>query len=357
MAKNTPPPSAKRQRRWVDIGSFFSSSSHSLPNTNNGDASIFPPNYTPFGVFALNSVSNPNSAAHSTPTADADLLPRSSTPYMPFGVLYPSNSHAPLSSKSLSQPTAFQFHHCQLDSLSHNVFEPGSQLPATCKSQTVLIQKFDDRKTLASNFPPVFTGDTVRASIKWYQAKITATKSHFIHVCASCGLFIALDALKIIHTLDVLFQSAIECGVFVQAGLDLCARIEESYSFCSTCFNSIKKLKLPKFGPSNLVNTVPCQLYPEELEGLTFVEEVFIARAHPVISILKLQPSKSSIDVSYQRVRGHAVVLPQNPRPLLDLLPSDTLVLHDVIRIVWARDRPHTAADIQPFATVQRGGS
>ena len=139
MAENTPLPSAKRQRRRVDIGSSFSSSSHSLPNINNGDASIFPPNYTAFGVFALNSVSNPDSAAHSTPMADADLLPCSSTPYMPFGVLYPSNSHAPLSSKSSSQPTASQFHHCQSDSFSHDVFEPRSQLPATCKSRTVLI--------------------------------------------------------------------------------------------------------------------------------------------------------------------------------------------------------------------------
>ena len=241
-----------------------------------------------------------------------------------------------------------------MNSLSHNVFGPRYQLPATCKSQTVLIQEFDNRKTLASYFPPVFADNTVRASIKRYQAKIAATKSHFIHVCASCGLFIALDAVKIIHTLDVLFQRAIECGVFVQASLDLCACIEESYSLCGTCFNSIKKLKSPKFGLSNLVNTVPCQLYPKELEGFTSVEEVFIARAHPVILILKLHSSKSSIAVSYQWVRGHAVMFSQNPEPLLDLLSSDTLILYDVIRIVWARDRPHTAADIQPFATVQR---
>lgn len=36
-----------------------------------------------------------------------------------------------------------------------------------------------------------------------------------------------------------------------------------------------------------------------------------------------------SISVSYQWIRGHAVVLPQNLGPLLDILPSSNLVLHD----------------------------
>lgn len=58
---------------------------------------------------------------------------------------------------------------------------------------------------------------------------------------------------------------------------------------------------------------------------LTLVEEAVIARAHPIVSILKLRPTGGSDPAAtYQRIQGHAVVLPQNPGPLLQLLPLAT---------------------------------
>lgn len=54
----------------------------------------------------------------------------------------------------------------------------------------------------------------------------------------------------------------------------------------------------------------------------------------------------------YQCIRGHAVVLPQNSSLLLDILPSETLVLHDIIRVIWVGKTIPTAAKIRLFAQV-----
>ncbi len=91
--------------------------------------------------------------------------------------------------------------------------------------------------------------------------------------------------------------------------------------------------------------------YPQDL---TLVEEAVIAHAHPVISILKLRPAGSSLSTSYQRVCDYAVVLPQNLGLLLTLLPSSSLILHDVIQVIWAGKQPHTNVDISPFVYVKR---
>lgn len=104
----------------------------------------------------------------------------------------------------------------------------------------------------------------------------------------------------------------------------------------------------------NSINVCTCQNYPEELKDLSLIEEAVIARAHPVISIIKLRPSGASLSASYQRIRGHAVVLPQNPGPLLDLLPSASLQLHDIIRVVWAGKRLHTDADLRPYGRIRK---
>ena len=80
-----------------------------------------------------------------------------------------------------------------------------------------------------------------------------------------------------------------------------------------------------------------------------------VARAHPVISILKLRPiGGSNPAATYQRVRGHAVVLPQNPGLLLQILPSSTFQPHEVIRVVWISDKPYTTDHLQRYLQVRR---
>lgn len=83
-------------------------------------------------------------------------------------------------------------------------------------------------------------------------------------------------------------------------------------------------------------------------------EEAAIARAHPVVSILKLRPSGAFNPAAYSCIKGHAVLLPQNPTPLLTLLPSPTLALHDIIRIVWAAQGCPADLDLQNFILMRK---
>ncbi len=69
------------------------------------------------------------------------------------------------------------------------------------------------------------------------------------------------------------------------------------------------------------------------------MEEAVIALLHPIISIIKLRASGASVSASYLRIRGHAVVLPQQSGPLLNLLPSNNIQLYDIIRVVWLGKR------------------
>ena len=87
---------------------------------------------------------------------------------------------------------------------------------------------------------------------------------------------------------------------------------------------------------------------------MTLVEECLIARSHPIASILKLRPNDVPNAVAYNRVRGHVIVLPQDPGPLLSILPSAELKLHEKIKVVWLDDRSPTADDLKPYLEVQK---
>jgi hypothetical protein len=69
------------------------------------------------------------------------------------------------------------------------------------------------------------------------------------------------------------------------------------------------------------------------LEGLALIEQYAVARSHPVGTILKLRPNGLQNPAAYNGIRDHIVTIPQNPGPLLDILPSPELQFHDHIRI------------------------
>ncbi len=70
------------------------------------------------------------------------------------------------------------------------------------------------------------------------------------------------------------------------------------------------------------------------LEGLTSAKEAVIAQAHPVITILKLRPNNSFKPGLYRGVRGHRVLLSQNSGSLFDLLPSKTMSIDKIVRLM-----------------------
>jgi Domain of unknown function (DUF6570) len=83
-----------------------------------------------------------------------------------------------------------------------------------------------------------------------------------------------------------------------------------------------------------------CQAYPSVLDDLTAVEECPIARCHPVGAVFKLRPGGRASAVNYYALRGHMIVIPQDPGPLLSILPSPDrsvprILLDSFIKVCW----------------------
>lgn len=136
--------------------------------------------------------------------------------------------------------------------------------------------------------------------------------------------------------------------------LDTCGRHGDTWDLCSSCHASLNRDMIPKFSAKNLVNVTLCQNFPSALEGLTLTEECLIAKCHPLGVVLKLRPGGHSSPVSYHALRGHFIVIPQDPGPLLDILPSPELTLHSLIKVFWLGARPPADSDLNPFLLVRK---
>ena len=104
----------------------------------------------------------------------------------------------------------------------------------------------------------------------------------------------------------------------------------------------------------NFINIIMCQSYPSALEDLTTVEECLIAKCHPVGTIIKLRPGGHSSPTNYNALKGHMIVIPQDPRPLLQILPSPELRLDNVIKIFWLNKSSSMNRDLKSFLSIQK---
>jgi hypothetical protein len=134
---------------------------------------------------------------------------------------------------------------------------------------------------------------------------------------------------------------------------DRCGYHESSWSFCTACHSEISRSKVPKFSAKNLVNVTTCQDYPSDLEDLSAIEECPIAKCHPVGTIIKLRPGGCSSSITYNAIRGHMIVIPQDPGPLLQILPSRDLRLDNLIKVFWFGRQAPADADLKPFLEVR----
>ncbi len=98
------------------------------------------------------------------------------------------------------------------------------------------------------------------------------------------------------------FVLAIEAVIIVNNDLNCCGHIDNSSHFCNTYYGMIVKKQIPKFGFANYINVLPYQKYFDVLNDLTLVKETFIARAHPIMSIIKLKPSRTGSTTSYYQI-------------------------------------------------------
>ena len=89
---------------------------------------------------------------------------------------------------------------------------------------------------------------------------------------------------------------------------------------------------------------------PLELQGLTWLEEDLVSRAHLIGKIVRLQNRNVT---SYFSIKGHMVLVPQDTRRLVNLLPSSPDSLVDNIRVVWVGKSIPNKLNLQQHFTVR----
>lgn len=136
--------------------------------------------------------------------------------------------------------------------------------------------------------------------------------------------------------------------------LDTCAQHGDTWNLCSSCHTSLNGGMIPKFSAMSHVNITMCQNYPSALEDLTLTEEYIIAMCHPHGVVLKLRPNGRSSPVNYHALHGHFIVIPQEPVPLLEILPSPDLALHSLIKVFWFGARRPVDSDLNAFLFVRK---
>jgi hypothetical protein len=172
---------------------------------------------------------------------------------------------------------------------------------------------FELREAASEVFPPEMTSSHIRASVTTYEDEMSATSVRSI--CCLYGRFVAATQIyEIDDQTDFILPP--------QDSLDHCGHHENYWDFYTSCHTAFSHGDIPKFSALNLVNVTMCQHYPSALEDLTAIEECLIAKCHPVSTILKLRPGGRPSSSNYNALRGHMVVIPQDPGPLLRILPS-----------------------------------
>lgn len=186
-------------------------------------------------------------------------------------------------------------------------------------------------------FSPLLDNKTIRAVIHRSQIKINNVIIYFNCVCGNCHWFTHLWELKIIPKNSHVVAITSANGIFCLDQFDSCRYLSLLYIFCKEYWKRITEEKQPKYSISNRISQFCCQNYPSALENLSIAEEVIIAKAHPIVTILKLKPNYRFNPGSYRRIRSHAIILSQNTRALLILFPSDLAVIEDIVRIIWLK--------------------
>ena len=214
------------------------------------------------------------------------------------------------------------------------------------KAQELLEQEFDRHQLAAERFPPSISPAVIRSAVDSFRQSLEIRAQR--DICSSCGIFcVSSDTRRILDRDNCLNR-------LKEAGLDSCGYRDGCWSFCLSCYRDILSGRIPKFSVCNGVNVTMCDDYPVVLKDLTFVEECVIARRHPIGSILKLRPGNRRSPSNYYALRGHMVVVPQNPGPLLHILPSPDLRLQDIVKVFWMGKCQSSSDDLIPYLQIRK---
>jgi hypothetical protein len=250
---------------------------------------------------------------------------------------------------SLRQPNTrkrkVQTYHLSSTPLTQNVPDNDRLQSVIRGAIDFLHQEYESRLQASNQFPPDISPSHIRSSVACYEGHMSIQSQEGI--CSSCGRLVPLGDIHRLHNEDHLLQP-------LQGHLDSCGWSNGSWSLCSQCHSALLRQSVPKFAATNHVNVTLCQHYPAALDDLTLTEECLIAKSHPIGVVLKLRPAGQSAPANYHAIRGHFIIIPQNPGPLLQILPSPELQFTELIKVLWLGNRPPTDSDLQPFLVVRK---
>ena len=108
-------------------------------------------------------------------------------------------------------------------------------------------------------------------------------------------------------------------------------------NFCQECYNHLTNhpLELPKYSILNSLNYGCNADVPLALQNLHYIAELIITRGRIYGSILKVSRTQRKEAISYPHLKGHEVVIPQNPEPLLTILPWSELSLTESLKVTY----------------------
>lgn len=205
-----------------------------------------------------------------------------------------------------------------------------------------LDERFAELLQAEEEFPPQLP-DMKELYSDFYNEMMDVTKNI---VCASCGCIdhhqdkftsLSLDdsSLRLLQVDPSLvpfdFGSGIPSLDEANIMIDPTGVIDSGscISVCNACHKSLQSNRLP---PESLANYRWTGSVPPQLQDLTWMEELLIARAHLTGRIVRLQNRNST---SHFSLKGHVILLPQDTTKLLNILPLPPSNLPDIIRVVW----------------------
>jgi len=118
---------------------------------------------------------------------------------------------------------------------------------------------------------------------------------------------------------------------------------------CHFCYNQLSKHHQPA---DSLANFWWLGDVLEELQGLTWIEELLISRAHVCGNIVHL--GQQNNPNTYFSIKGHVIFIPQDTTALIDLLPMSPSSLPNVVKVVWTGKSAPDRDRLRPQFMVRR---
>ena len=119
-------------------------------------------------------------------------------------------------------------------------------------------------------------------------------------------------------------------------------------SLCSSCHDSLVGTK--KTPRDSLANYRWIGSVPKELQDLNWLEESLISHAHFIGKVVRLQNRNAT---SYFSIKGHTVLVPQDTRKLVDLLPASPDSLLYSIQVVRVGKTEPTKLNLRRHFTIR----